>query len=58
MKNVKEYSNYEITDTYFVGNLMSELTAKKFEWSKLIHDHVTQMGNLTAKLKSLGMDMN
>ncbi|KAI5422733.1 hypothetical protein KIW84_045956 [Lathyrus oleraceus] len=53
MKNVKEYSNYEITDKYVMGNLMSELTTKKFEWSQSIHDHVTQMGNLAAKLKSL-----
>ncbi|KAI5443778.1 hypothetical protein KIW84_012428 [Lathyrus oleraceus] len=52
MKNVKEYSNSEITDKSVVGNLMSELTTKKFEWSQPIHDHVTQMGNLEAKLKS------
>src|SRR3954468_18791186 len=58
MKNVKEYSNSEITDKSVVGNLMSELTTKKFEWSQPIHDHVTQMGNLAAKLKSLGMDVN
>ncbi|XP_050877643.1 uncharacterized protein LOC127081438 [Lathyrus oleraceus] len=58
MKNVKEYSNSEITDKSVVGNLMSELTTKKFEWSQPIHDHVTQMGNLAAKLKSFGMDVS
>ncbi|XP_050877576.1 uncharacterized protein LOC127081356 [Lathyrus oleraceus] len=58
MKNVKEYSNSEITDKPVMGNLMTELTTKKFEWSQPIHDHVTQMRNLAAKLKSLGMDVN
>jgi hypothetical protein len=58
MKNVKEYSNSEITDKSVVGNLMSELTTKRFEWSQPIHDHVTQMGNLAAKLKSFGMDVS
>ncbi|KAI5388380.1 hypothetical protein KIW84_074175 [Lathyrus oleraceus] len=53
MKNMKEYSNSEITDKSVVGNLMSELTTKKFEWSQPIHDHVTQMESLIAKLKSL-----
>ncbi|KAI5390274.1 hypothetical protein KIW84_075538 [Lathyrus oleraceus] len=53
MKNVKEYSNSEITDKSVVRNLMSELTTKKFEWSQPIHDHVTQMGNFASKLKSL-----
>ncbi|XP_058761385.1 uncharacterized protein LOC131634778 [Vicia villosa] len=58
MKNVKEYSNSEITDKFAVENLMSELTTKNFEWSQPIHDHVTQMQNLAAKSKSLGMDVN
>ncbi|XP_058754587.1 uncharacterized protein LOC131627724 [Vicia villosa] len=58
MKNVKEYSSSKITDKSVVGNLMSELTTKKFEWSQPSHDHVTQVGNLAAKLKSLGMDVN
>lgn len=31
MKNVKKYSNSEITDKSVVGNLMSELMTKKFE---------------------------
>lgn len=58
MKNVKKYSNSEITNKSVVGNLMSELMTKKFEWSQPIHDHVTQMGNLAVRLKSLGMDVN
>ena len=37
---------------------MSELITKKFDWSQPIHDHVTGMANLAAKLKSMGMDVN
>ena len=37
---------------------MSELTTKKFNWSQPIHDHVTDMSNLAAKLKSIGMDVS
>jgi len=37
---------------------MNELTTKKFNWSQPIHDHVNEMTNLAAKLKSMGMDVN
>ena len=58
MRKVKEYSQSDITDKSIVGSLMSELTNKKFDWSQPIHDHVTCMANLAAKLKSMGMDVN
>ncbi|XP_027905897.1 uncharacterized protein LOC114165484 [Vigna unguiculata] len=55
---IKEYSQSDITDKSIVGTLMSELTTKKFDWSQPIHDHVTGMANIAAKLKSMGMDVN
>ncbi|KAJ1434074.1 gag-polypeptide of LTR copia-type [Sesbania bispinosa] len=58
MKMIKEYSQSDITDKSIVGTLMSELTNKKFDWSQPIHDHVTGMANLAAKLKSMGMEVN
>ncbi|XP_019455424.1 PREDICTED: uncharacterized protein LOC109356505 [Lupinus angustifolius] len=39
-----------------VGNHMTELMTKKFDWSKPIHDHVTSMANLAAKIKGMGME--
>ena len=41
-----------------IGNLSSELTNKKFDWSRPIRDHVTEMANLVAKLNSMGMQMS
>lgn len=58
MAKVKEYSQSDITDKSIVGTLMSELTTKRFDWSQPIHDHVTSMANLAAKLKSMGMDVS
>ncbi|KAJ1377678.1 hypothetical protein SESBI_48642 [Sesbania bispinosa] len=51
MKIIKEYSQSDITDKSIVGTLMNEPTTKKFDWSQLIHDHVTGISNLEAKLK-------
>ncbi|KAF7814761.1 UBN2 domain-containing protein [Senna tora] len=58
MIKIKEYSQSDITDKSIVSSLMSELTTKKFEWSQPIHDHVTSMANLAAKLKSMGIDVS
>ncbi|KAK9163089.1 hypothetical protein Syun_003991 [Stephania yunnanensis] len=58
MIQLKEYSQSDIADKSIVGSLMSELTTKKFEWSQPIHDHVTSMSNLAAKLKAMGMDVS
>ncbi|CAL0309991.1 unnamed protein product [Lupinus luteus] len=57
MRMIKEYSQSNITDKSVVGNLMTELTTKKFDWSQPIHDHVTSMANLTAKMKGMGMEV-
>ncbi|XP_052730111.1 uncharacterized protein LOC128195749 [Vigna angularis] len=58
MKMIKEYSQSDITDKSIVGTLMSELTTKKFDWSQPIHEHVTGMTNIAARLKSMGMEVN
>ncbi|XP_074293728.1 uncharacterized protein LOC141620869 [Silene latifolia] len=56
MLKVKECSQSDLADKSIVGSLMSELTTKRFDWSQPIHDYVTHMSNLAAKLKTLGMD--
>lgn len=58
MLKIKECSQSDIADKSIVGSLMSELTTEKFNWSCPIHDHVTSMANLAAKLKSMGMDVS
>lgn len=58
MALIKEFSQSDLADKSIVGTLMSELTTKKFNWLCSMHDHVTSMTNLAAKLKSMGMDVN
>jgi len=58
MKLFKDCSQSDIIDKSIVGNLSSELTNKKFDWSQPIHDHVTEMANLVENLNSLGMQVS
>jgi len=58
IEKIKEYSQSYITDKYILSGLMNKLTTKKFDWSQPIHDHVTGIENLAAKLKSMGMDVS
>lgn len=57
IEKLKECSQSELADKSIVGSLMNELTTKKFDWSQPIHDHVTHMSNLAAKLTTLGMEI-
>ncbi|XP_042059437.1 uncharacterized protein LOC121803930 [Salvia splendens] len=56
IEKIKECSQSELADKSIVGSLMSELTTRKFDWSQPIHDHVTHMSNLAARLSTLGME--
>jgi len=58
LRLIKEYSQLDIIDKSIVGILTSELTTKKFEWSQRIHDHVTKMVNIVAKLQFMEMEVN
>ena len=53
MKLVEECS--QTIDKPLVGTLMSKLTNMKFDGSCTMHEHVLEMTNIAAKLKSLGM---
>ena len=57
MLKLKEFSQSDLTDKSIVGTLMGELTTKRFNWSCAMHDHVTSLTNIAAKLKTLGMDV-
>ena len=53
MKSVEERS--QTVDKSLAGTLMSTLTTMKFDDSRTMHEHVIEMINIAAKLKSLGM---
>jgi len=53
MKFVEERS--QTADKSLVGTLMSTLTTMKFDGSRTMHEHVIEMTNIAARLKSLGM---
>jgi len=51
MKFVEERS--QIADKSLAGTLMSTLTAMKFDGSRTMHEHVIEMTNIAARLKTL-----
>ena len=56
LKFVEERSH--ITDKSLAGTIMSTLTTMKFDGSRTMHEHVIEMTNLSARLKSLGMEVD
>ena len=56
MKFVEERS--QTTHKSLAGTLMSTLTTMKFDGSRTMHEHVIEMTNIAARLKSLGMTVN
>ena len=56
IKFVKERS--QTADKSLAGTLMSTLTTMKFDGSHTMHEHVTEMINIAARLKSLGMEVD
>ena len=53
MKFVEEH--FQTTNKSLVGTLMSTLTTMNFDDSRTMHEHVIEMTNIVARLKSLGM---
>lgn len=45
----------QTADKSLAGTLMSTLTTMKFDGSRTMHEHVIEMTNIAARLKSLGM---
>ncbi|WVZ13110.1 hypothetical protein V8G54_017640 [Vigna mungo] len=56
MKFVEERS--QTADKSLAGTLMSTLTTMKFDGSRTMHEHVIEMTNIAARLKSLGMKVD
>ena len=57
MEFVKESSQSETVDKSLAGTLMGTLTTMKFDSSRSMHEHVTEMTNLAARLKTMGMEV-
>jgi len=53
MKSVEERS--QTADKSLAGTSMSTLITMKFDGSRTMHEHVIEMTNIEARLKSLGM---
>ncbi|KAH0652658.1 hypothetical protein KY289_030336 [Solanum tuberosum] len=55
LKLVEESS--QTADKSLVGTLMGTLTTMKFDGSRTMYEHVIEMTNVVARLKSLGMEV-
>ncbi|XP_047268106.1 uncharacterized protein LOC124898510 [Capsicum annuum] len=55
LKLVEESS--QTADRSLAGTLMGTLTTMKFDGSRTMHEHVIEITNLAARLKSLGMEV-
>uniref|UniRef100_A0A2N9IKQ7 Integrase catalytic domain-containing protein n=1 Tax=Fagus sylvatica TaxID=28930 RepID=A0A2N9IKQ7_FAGSY len=63
IENAKEYfkaveDRFRSADKSLGGRLMAELTTMKFDGSRGMNEHVLEMTNLAARLKSLGMNVD
>lgn len=56
LKNIQD--RFKSADKSLAGTLMAELTTKKFDGRRSMHEHVLEMTNLAAKLKTLGMNVD
>ena len=56
LKFVEERS--QTADKSLAGTIMSTLTTMKFDGSRTMHEHVIEMTNLSARIKSLGMEVD
>ena len=48
----------QIIDKSLAETLMSTLTTMKFDSSRTMHEHIIEMTNIVARLKTLGMTVN
>ncbi|GAV80450.1 UBN2_2 domain-containing protein, partial [Cephalotus follicularis] len=58
MQYVKNLSQSESADKSRAGTLMGALTTIKYDGSRTMHEHVTEMANIAARLRSMGMKMD
>ncbi|XP_057990190.1 uncharacterized protein LOC131172696 [Hevea brasiliensis] len=59
-ENAKEYLNFveerfRSANKSLAGTLMAQLTTMKYNGSKSMHEHIIEMSDMAARLKTLGM---
>ena len=62
-ESAKEFMSFveehcQTTDKSLARTLMGTLTTMKFDGSHIMHEHIIEMTNITARLKSLGMEVD
>ncbi|XP_069150387.1 uncharacterized protein [Solanum lycopersicum] len=62
-ESVREYlkfveERFRSTDKSLAGTLMAELTIMKFDSSSSMKNHIIEMTNITARLSTLGMEVD
>ncbi|GAV80451.1 UBN2 domain-containing protein, partial [Cephalotus follicularis] len=58
MQSVENLSQSESADKSRAGTLMGTLTTIKYDGSRTMHEHVTEMANIAARLRSMGMKVD
>ena len=57
MEFVKKSSHSEAADNSIAETLMGTLTTMKFDGSRSMHEHMTEMTNLAARLKTMRIEV-
>ncbi|XP_031265981.1 uncharacterized protein LOC116124393 [Pistacia vera] len=58
MRLAKEISQYEAANKSRTEALMSRLTTMKYDGSRSMYEHVTEMLNIVARIRNMGMSMD
>ncbi|GAV75815.1 UBN2_2 domain-containing protein, partial [Cephalotus follicularis] len=58
MKSEKNISQSESADKSRAGTLIGTLTTIKYDGSRTMHEHVIEMANIVARLRSMGMKVD
>ncbi|XP_068483167.1 uncharacterized protein [Phaseolus vulgaris] len=58
LESVESMSQFDTADKSIAGTLMGTLTTMKFDGGRTMHEHLTEMKNIAARLKSMGLEVN
>ena len=54
LESVESMSQSDTADKSIIETLMGTLTTMKFDGGRTMHEHLTEMKNIAARLKSMG----
>jgi len=58
LESVESMSQSDTADKSIVGTLMGTLTIMRFDGGRTMHEHLTEMKNIAARLKSMRLEVN